>query len=302
MSAMGPGRPWKRIASPGRRTVPPLWVSPLYGVYVTTLVTAVPNTPTPEVLSETADATLDLIRRLDRPTSVLELAARMDQIPVAMASAVAELVTARPPNSAPGREHRPARDRHTPTALRAPVRQVFAPSTAPAARWRAWTAPGALHPEPTLHHDLWLVVSGDETARRTLGPLAPVGPMHLPVTDTRGSVWYAAALDENAYTSMAAVCGLEEASSQWEWLTRVAAGALVITDGEKFGAARAQAAALAEHHVPTAVLVDTDRDLTPADDARVCDALGLAESTPVVYGRAMVRSDVDEAVRRLEER
>ncbi|SHI60051.1 hypothetical protein SAMN05421803_101697 [Nocardiopsis flavescens] len=285
MTVAAPSGP---VAVPPRRAASGLRVSPLRGVYVTSLVTAVADTPEPVGLSELAEAALDLIRRSGRPVSVLELAARLNQLPVVTALSVAELVVV----PAPDPRGRPGGTGGAP----APVRQVYAPSPAPATRWRAWTAPAGF-PGPTLHHDVWLVVSADESARYSLGPLAPIGPMPLPATDTGGTLWYGAALDALAFTSMIAVCGLENESPHWEWLARMASGALVVTRGD-----RPQEVLPARHRVPTVVLVETDGEDPDTSARRVCHRLGLPDTTPVVYGSAIARSDIDEAVRRLEER
>ncbi|MFE7461723.1 hypothetical protein [Streptomyces sp. NPDC057554] len=246
-----------------------------------------------------ASSALDLLRWLNRPASVLELAARMSCPPAAAASSVAELL--RPLNSG---DLLPA-DFATPhpggRALLA--RRVSAPSLQPASRLRAWTGPRPSGAGTELHHDLWLFASADHSARSALGPISPVGVMPLATPPTPGELWYGAGVDERAYTSLMAVCGLTGEDSAWEWLARTACGAVIITSGQDVGAVRAQAQAVAAHRIPAVVLVETGHSESTEEAApQVLEALDLAADTCVVYGSATARCDLNEAVRRLEER
>lgn len=273
--------PSHTVAAP-RRRVEPLVIHGQNRVSETSLLRALPGTPLPRELSELAGSALELLRWLERPVSVLELAARMDCVPTAAVTAAAELLGPLDGGTSPGL-----------------ARQVHAPSHHPASRLRAWTGPDPTEEEAVLHHDLWLVVAADQRARRALGPLAQVGPMPLSSPDTTGALWYGACVNTRSYTSLVAMCALERDSAEWSWLTRAACGAMVIAGAEDPRAAREQAQTVRAHHVPLVVLVETGA----CEDTEItAQALGLAPDTPVVHGSAAARCDLDEAALRLEDR
>lgn len=281
-----PGKGWPREVAPHDLDQ--------YGLRVTSVVIAVSSAgPDLARMRPLERRCWHVVSGLPRPVGVLEVAARVGEPPTVVAVALSELVHTRA------------------------VRKVMAPIAPESGRLRRLTDGRT---SPRLFHDLWLVVSDSpEHAPAALGGLcrAQGGVMRVAADDVGadGALWLGAMADPTAYVSLVGAGGVPASSAHWPWLTHSACGAVLIVDGHDPAASGPLARELARRDVPMAVLVDTGRCSEPPTEQSVRAALEgpvgpgerplvLRDGTrmpPVVSGRAQAPTDVDEALRDLEE-
>lgn len=223
-------------------------------------------------MGDVALAALHAARTLARPVTVAELAARLDEPIVRVATVAWELL---------GLQQ---------------VRRV--PSTIELRhRLRSWTY--GTTPEPSVRVDTLLLVGGPDCAlHRALGQISSTGPLavdrHLP-----GRMWVGSGQrSPDHHVLMLAASGLGEDDARWQDLLRETSGAVAVVTAadlnDETSAPLARPLVGAGVPLVAMVAVDDAEDEPNADLVRAC--LGLPEHTPVQAGDVRFAPDVQSAM------